>query len=317
MASSKNFWNPKFYLSSNSNLLEMPVISRLTIISLCLFLPAQAVWAFLKKAPVSLDVRNANPSEHELLRPYMISMRQHIQVHWRPFGNFRAFTGKIQFIATPDGQFNAVRVKESSSSPEFDQCILSAVATSSPYVPVPVNHPLLIVATFKGKDYEGMVYNTPQMQQQTAFRPQTSGYPPPVYHQYASRTREIQAPALQQSSPYQREVPIFRTPQQQMYGQQQGYSQQPRVQTWNSQEQPDEPRAEQPTFFASRTRETASRREPEKSPEVMYESDEDVAKDFRFISSDKLFVMSTKEKAEYQERLKRWDALPIALKLGL
>lgn len=286
-------------------------------------LPAQA-WP--SNSALSLDVRNAAAGDHQLLRPYMIRLRQTIESRWSPRGGYREKTARVFFIISATGVLLQEEIQDSSGDKDFDQSVFDAVRTSAPFIVPPVGHMLSIVATFRGKNFRGITQKAPTQV--------------PTGIEYARTIRRQYV--LPQTHPTVA-TPVYQSQQQPIYQEQ--YEPKPIYETRNT---ADSQPSAAPTkrvssnqlipkdgypFFGREPVDYGSSSSPKtKSSPLkptthniasattsavnMFDSDEDFVKRFRFLPSATLSSLSAEQRSAYEENIRRWKQIPLIIRFG-
>lgn len=298
----------------------------LLLISIFSILACPVVQAWPSNSALSLDVRNAAPGDHQLLRPYMIRLRQTIESRWSPRGAYREKTARVFFIISATGVLLQEEIQDSSGDKAFDQSVFDAVRTSAPFIVPPVGHMLSIVATFRGKNFSGIAQNAPT-QVPTGF-----DYARTIRRQYV----------LPQTQPAVA-TPIYQSQQQPVYQDQ--YEPKAIYETRNT---ADSKPSAAPTkgvsssqlipkdgypFFGRESVDYGSSGSPKtKSSPLrptdhniasattsavnMFDSDEDFVKRFRFLPSATLSSLSAEQRSAYEENIRRWKQIPLIIRFG-
>lgn len=132
---------------------------------------------FTRRAPLSLDLNNADRSMSDILKPYMINMRRRIEAVWFPKPLSPAMKVRIHFEVDSAGTLQSLQVTRSSGNPLFDARASRAIQESSPFQPVRVRL-LDVDATFDSQyvDLTRLNYNLQlyRQRQQLEQQPQTA-----------------------------------------------------------------------------------------------------------------------------------------------
>lgn len=136
---------PKIFTSAESVSIE----TCLRFLSLALALMAATV-SCVAKSSVSLNLLNPDRSQDDLLRPYMMNLRQRIESSWR-LDQKAERASKVYFQIGSSGEMAALRIESSSGNSSVEKCSVRAISSCAPFAPPPATSDgtLKVVATFR------------------------------------------------------------------------------------------------------------------------------------------------------------------------